>query len=317
MEVTLPPTFYPHLRAHLDRELLDPANEFMSRSSKSIRKRLVRAGFLLQRPEGLFEEKEEARIEGLGDALELIHSASLIIDDIQDGSRTRRGKDSMHVLIGTPKAINVGNWLYFLGLEKIDELGLDDSQSLRLLRLFRRALVEGHAGQALDLGVPISEADRKSVPEICAASMRLKSGVLAGIAFAGGAILAGAEDAVHAFKTGESVGILLQSLDDLKNLKPDDTTPGKRFEDLRNQRPGLIWAAAAGHERRECWDQLLKARECLPDETAVTRWLAEFDIIERERARVDLRLRFLGGRLKGQSEIQKIFTLMVEAYEKL
>lgn len=317
MEVTLPPTFYPHLRAHLDRELLDPANEFMGRASKSIRKRLVRAGFLLQKGEVPLSAEDEERIEGLGDALELVHSASLIIDDIQDGSSTRRGKDSMHVLIGTPKAINVGNWLYFLGLEKIDELGLDDARALRLLRLFRRALVEGHAGQALDLGVPISRAERKVVPDICAASMRLKSGVLAGIAFAGGAVLAGADDVRRAFKTGESVGILLQSLDDLKNLKPDASTPGKRFEDLRNQRPGLIWAAAAGHERRECWESLLQARESLPDEAALIAWLEEFDIIERERARVDLRLRFLGGRLKGQTEIQKIFSLLVEAYEKL
>ncbi len=316
MEVTLPPHFYPHLRAHFERELLDPANEFMCRSSKSIRKRLVRAGYLLHRPDGPVGD-EQARLNGLGDALEMIHSASLIIDDIQDGSQTRRGKESMHVLIGTPKAINVGNWLYFLGLEKIDELGLDDRTTLQMLRLFRKALIEGHAGQALDLGVPISRADRAVVPEICAASMRLKSGVLAGIAFAGGALLAGAADVTSAFKTGESVGILLQSLDDLKNLKHDADTPGKRFEDLRNQRPGLIWAAAASHERQDCWDKLVDAVSLLPDDRVLIDWLAEFDIIERERTRIDLRLRFLGESLKGQTEIEKIFSLLVDAYEKL
>jgi geranylgeranyl pyrophosphate synthase len=313
VELNLPPTFYPHLRPHLDRELVGPANEFMCRSSKVVRKRLVRAGFLLERPTGP-SPMEETRIGALGDALEMIHSASLIIDDIQDGSPTRRGKESVHVLIGTAKAINVGNWLYFQGLQKVDEIGLDDRTTLSLLRLFRRALVEGHAGQALDLGVPISQADRALVPDICAASTRLKSGGLAGLAFAGGAILAGAEEYSRAFKTGESIGILLQSLDDLKNLKFDKDTPDKQFEDLRNQRPGLVWAAAASHERRECWDELLVA---LPNEAKIEAWLKEYQIMERERERVDMRLRFLSGRLQGQKEIEEVFALLVGAYEKL
>lgn len=316
MELTLPPTFYPHLRGYLDRELLDPANEFVHRSSKVIRKRLVRAGYLMHIPEGPAGAEEERMIDQLGDALEIIHAASLIIDDIQDGSPTRRGKDSVHVMIGTPKAINVGNWLYFYGLERVDALGLDDKRTLALLRLFRRALTEGHAGQALDLGVPISKADRKTVPDICAASTRLKSGALAGLAFAGGAILAGAGEDRKAFKTGESVGILLQCLDDLKNLNVTADAPGKRFEDLRNQRPGIVWAAAASHDRESCWPDLLAAREALPDETKLLAWLKEYEIIERERARIDLRIRFLRGTIRGQTEIEEILNLLVEAYEK-
>lgn len=313
MEINLSPTFYPHLRPHLDRELVDPANEFMCRSSKVIRKRLVRAGFLLEKP-GAPDAQEEIRLEALGDALEIIHAASLIIDDIQDDSHTRRGKQSVHILIGTSKAINVGNWLYFQGLERVEELGLNDRETLCLLRLFRKALAEGHAGQALDLGVPISQAERRIVPDICAASTRLKSGSLAGLAFAGGAILAGAKEYNTAFKTGESVGILLQSLDDLKNLKFDTDVPEKQFEDLRNQRPGLIWAAAASHERRECWGELLAA---IPDPHKINTWLKEYKIIERERERIDLRLNFLNGRLKGQKEIEEIFNLLLDAYEKL
>ena len=48
-------------------------------------------------------------------ASELIHTATLIHDDINDKSLTRRGQDTLHSLVGQPKAIIGGDWLFVQG----------------------------------------------------------------------------------------------------------------------------------------------------------------------------------------------------------
>jgi len=319
MDLKLPCDLPANLRAQLSRELVEPATEFMQRSSKQIRKQLVSGGFLWQRPGHHFSADEQQLIADLGDALELIHSASLIIDDIQDSSPTRRGGASVHMTIGTGKAINLGNWLYFKGFEKVDDLCTSPEITLSLLRFFRRALLKGHAGQALDLGTPISQCERSLIPEICEASIRLKTGALTGLAFAGGAILAGADytGALRAFTVGEEIGFVLQSLDDLKNLKHDPLTPTKRFEDLKNERPGLVWSLAAGHDSPLCWTDLISAISRLPDDAAIDQWLGDYSILSEARRRIDTRILRLRHSLAELEPLQNVLNQLVKAYEDL
>ena len=51
---------------------------------------------------------------------EIIHNASLIIDDIQDGSEKRRGEICTYKKFGTDVAINAGNFLYMAPMQKTD-----------------------------------------------------------------------------------------------------------------------------------------------------------------------------------------------------
>lgn len=57
-------------------------------------------------------------------AIELIHTFSLVHDDIMDQSRERRGKQTVHVKFGVPTAILVGDFLGTIGLELLSEEGL-------------------------------------------------------------------------------------------------------------------------------------------------------------------------------------------------
>jgi len=50
---------------------------------------------------------------------EMLHNASLLIDDIEDSSTLRRGFPVAHSIYGVPAVINSANYVYFLGLEKV------------------------------------------------------------------------------------------------------------------------------------------------------------------------------------------------------
>lgn len=77
---------------------------------------------------------------------EMLHNASLLIDDIEDSSTLRRGFPVAHSIYGIPSVINSANYVYFLGLEKV--LTLEHPEAVRV---FTRQLLELHRGQGLDI----------------------------------------------------------------------------------------------------------------------------------------------------------------------
>jgi len=86
-------------------------------------------------------------------ALELYHNAFLIHDDIEDGSETRRGKDTLHQMIGIPRAINVGDATNVLAvsllLENLSTIGV--SKTLNILQEIDFMAQQSVEGQAMEL----------------------------------------------------------------------------------------------------------------------------------------------------------------------
>ncbi len=86
-------------------------------------------------------------------ALELYHNAFLIHDDVEDGSETRRGHDTLHAVHGMPVAINVGDAMLALALQPLLDntrlVGL--GKALRILELVAWMARESTAGQAIEL----------------------------------------------------------------------------------------------------------------------------------------------------------------------
>jgi len=100
-------------------------------------------------------------------AIELLHNAILIHDDIQDESDERRGRPTLHKVHGLPLALNAGESLSLLSLrplrDNFERLG--SRLTLRIFEETERMAWETAEGQALELGwrrdnvMDVSEAD--------------------------------------------------------------------------------------------------------------------------------------------------------------
>ncbi|XP_061692958.1 geranylgeranyl pyrophosphate synthase isoform X4 [Syngnathoides biaculeatus] len=121
-----------------NNQVVDPLFIIIS-SGKQVRTKLAQAfNHWLNVP----EDKLQVIIE----VTEMLHNASLLIDDIEDNSNLRRGFPVAHSIYGVPSVINSANYVYFLGLEKV--LTLDNPEAVRV---FTRQLLELHRGQGLDI----------------------------------------------------------------------------------------------------------------------------------------------------------------------
>lgn len=233
--------------------LYAPLAEYLGRSGKLVRARLVRHGWSLGGGRG-----EPPRTLCL--LPEILHSASLIVDDLQDGAVTRRGGPALHRAIGPERALNAANWLYFWPYALLDELRLSAARRRACVELITATLLDCHRGQALDLGVQVWTLAQDSVPELVAEQSRLKTGCLTALCVALGAIAGGASaarvDVLQRF--GERVGVGLQMLDDLTAVLVADRHD-KAGEDLRCGRPTWAWALAA--QRCSQWQYHALARE--------------------------------------------------------
>ncbi len=220
-----------------EQALLGPARRMLARPGKQVRARLVEAGWALGGGD------PAAMPPDLPFVVELLHTGSLIIDDIEDGSRTRRGGPALHVEVGTPVALNTGNWLYFLPFAILEALELPQPLVRDLCGRVTRALLRCHHGQALDLTCRVHELGREDLVAVVRSTTELKTGSLAELAVALGAAAAGGSPGriEAAGALGAGLGVGLQMLDDLSSVtRPDRLDKG--LEDARQARPTWPWA---------------------------------------------------------------------------
>jgi geranylgeranyl diphosphate synthase, type II len=171
-------------------------------------------------------------------ALELLHNAFLVHDDLEDESEERRGRPTLHVRHGAPLAINAGDALAVLSLRPlIDNVGMLGARlALRILEEAERMARESVEGQALELWwrqhhvTDLEEADylRMVLKKTCWYTTIYPMRV--------GALI-GTRDGVELdsyLHFGFFVGAAFQIQDDLLNLVGDEASYGK-------ERDGDIW----------------------------------------------------------------------------
>jgi geranylgeranyl pyrophosphate synthase len=218
------------------RVLFGPAEDFLARPGKRFRAALVTAAWRLA-------GRRASPPPLLATVVEVLHAGSLIVDDIEDGARERRGAPALHRVVGTPLALNTGNWMYCWPGLLISQARLSPELELAIHRDLQQTLVRCHHGQALDLGLRIGAVERTEVPAIVAAIGRLKTGALLELAARLGARAAGADDALvdalGAF--GVALGEGLQMLDDLGSIA-SPARAAKAEEDLGQLRCTWPWA---------------------------------------------------------------------------
>lgn len=85
-------------------------------------------------------------------ALELLHTAFLIHDDVEDHSRLRRGRPTLHELHGVPLAVNAGDALANLATQPLMSPEFPRYRAREVLAELRMAIRQTTEGQALELG---------------------------------------------------------------------------------------------------------------------------------------------------------------------
>lgn len=261
----------PSVQALLRKSLQSPVDDFLSRPSKGIRGALVEHAFHLGGGGGQCPR-------AIVDAVELLHAGSLIVDDIEDESKTRRGWPALHEKFGVPLALNAGNWLYFWALAQLQSprSGLSPTTELALYRSMNRTLLDCHVGQALDLSAHVAELAQQDVPAVVQATTQLKTKPLMSLSMTLGATAAGAGDAVVSAlgEFGGQLGVALQMLDDSGGLHSPERRP-KGEEDLLLGRPTWPWAWLAEELSANDYGKLKALAQALRNGDATVEQLAE------------------------------------------
>jgi geranylgeranyl pyrophosphate synthase len=267
----------------LEKTLLMPVSDILGRPSKRFRARLVQLGCLLTSQHSNLSDTERELCLRVGDLIELLHAGSLVVDDIEDQSRVRRGQPTLHLKYGMSVALNAGNWLYFWPLMLVAAMRLPPEKELWAHRLCHRMMMKLHCGQALDSGIRVDTLPQAKVAGVCLASMELKTGVMTALALSLGSAMAEspAQDLSALDEFGHGFGIALQMFDDIGNLQGRKELE-KRYEDLIARRPCWVFAFAAQNPEK-VYRTFTEAIHLLPDDGPLQDWIAEQDFLNKAR----------------------------------
>lgn len=177
-------------------------------------------------------------------AIELLHNFTLIHDDVQDRSLTRRHRRTVWSLYGEGQAINAGDAMF--AISQLPLLGSSDGSKaippetvIRLSRAFNETVLRIVEGQVLDLGFEdrwdITAADYQRM-------IRGKTATLVSFSAWAGSTIAGVDD-VRAGKFaafGQALGLGFQVRDDLLGIWGEPDVTGKpAADDIRRRKKSL------------------------------------------------------------------------------
>ena len=173
----------------------------------------------------------EARIAA---AIELLHEASLVHDDLVDGSKVRRGVPTMHLLNGDGLALLIGDYMVFRGLKLILDTA-ETREDLALAKGLAQTGLEIAHGEADQLDRYLQGTgweERTSMDAYVDLIGKKTASFFAGCS-EGGAALAGADAPLRAVfrEFGTNLGITFQMVDDLMDVLGD---PAVARKSLRN-----------------------------------------------------------------------------------
>ena len=177
----------------------------------------------------------------LGAVVEMLHTATLVHDDIIDGANTRRGRPSANTAWGNEKCVLAGDWLYMQAFK----VALEE-QNLRVLDLLiglTKQMVEGELLQIQKLGKSVSEAEYYDL-------IFRKTACLFSVSMRLGAVLAKATEAQETSlgAYGRAVGLAFQIVDDVLDLTATEEVLGKPVaSDLREGKATLAVIHSADH----------------------------------------------------------------------
>ena len=195
----------------------------------------------------------------LAAAVEFIHTATLLHDDVVDASSLRRGKVAAHLIWGGASSVLVGDFLFARAFELMVET--DSLRALQILATASRVIAEGEVLQltrAHDLSL-----DQATYLEIISA----KTAELFAAASEAGAVAAGAPpEQVAALRAyGLNLGLAFQLVDDALDYGGQASALGKNtgddFREGKATLPLLLAVARTAKTERGFWERVIDAKD--------------------------------------------------------
>ncbi len=213
----------------------------------------------------------------LAASVEFIHTATLLHDDVVDGSDLRRGKRTANIIWGNPASVLVGDFLFSRSFELMVEDG-----SLKVLKILSNAsavIAEGEVNQ-LTAARRIDLGEDRYLDIINA-----KTAALFAAACRIAAVVAerpeGEEAALDAY--GRNLGIAFQLVDDAIDYVSDAGTMGKDagddFREGKMTLPVILAYARGSAEERTFWKDAIEGRRDSDADFAHA-----IDLVRRSRA---------------------------------
>ena len=222
----------------------------------------------------------------LAAAVEFIHTATLLHDDVVDGSEMRRGKAAANLIFGNPATVLVGDFLFTRSFELMVEDG-----SLKVLKILSNAssvISEGEVDQ-LTAARQVETTEERYLNIIGAKTAALFAAatrIAAVVAEKGEAEERALED------YGRNLGIAFQLVDDAMDYDSDSTEMGKgRGDDFREGKmtlPVILAYARGSAEERAFWKAAIQGHRTSDADLAhAIELIARHDAVNatRERAR--------------------------------
>ncbi|MFF3214343.1 polyprenyl synthetase family protein [Streptomyces sp. NPDC002886] len=175
-------------------------------------------------------------------AVELIHNASLLHDDIIDHDATRRGRPTLWAQLGLPAAILAGDALFFLAIDVLTDAG--GPLAVGGINSLTAATQKLIGGEYTDV---LLEEQTSAPLSVVEAMAQAKTGELIAEACALGALAGGASPATISLlkRFGVHLGAAFQLVDDILGIWGDPLQTGKPgYSDLRARKKSLPVAAA-------------------------------------------------------------------------
>ncbi|KAJ8074420.1 hypothetical protein PM082_015321 [Marasmius tenuissimus] len=127
--------------AQNETTLLEPYTFVTSNPGKDMRGRLIEAF-------NIWLNVPPEKLAVIARIVNMLHAASLMIDDIEDDSQLRRGKPVAHKVYGVPQTVNSANYVYFLAFQELFAIRAEGTD---LAALVNGELLALHRGQGLEI----------------------------------------------------------------------------------------------------------------------------------------------------------------------
>ncbi len=227
---------------------------------------LIEGGGKMLRPalvllSGWYGKENQDDLYQLAAAVELLHLATLVHDDILDEAATRRGRTTLHISTGVKTALLLGDYLFARSFGLMEDL-IEKTSGIRFSRAVER-ICEGEINQNHDQ-YSLSASMRRYKRKIAA-----KTAALIGASLYLGASHSGCSpEEIQQFRRyGYNIGIAFQIKDDLLDLKGSEISTGKPLaRDIKN---GIFTAPVIYTLRGSAGDELKQILSTPPyqDET--------------------------------------------------